>query len=103
MNVMCMSTYLNRIVIRDPFENEVLERESESEKNIAYFRPVFVRKTSLNVKNENENAYCQLKSLIRDEIVIFYTEILMRKDVLWSFFMSLMSEKSHNLTFQVKI
>ena len=73
MNVMCMSTYLNRIVIRDPFENEVLERESESEKNIAYFRPVFVRKTSLNVKTENANTYsCQLKSLIPEGNDIFF-------------------------------
>ena len=37
------------------------------------------------------------------KLVIFYTEILMRKVVLWSFFMSETSEKVHNSTFQVKI
>ena len=37
------------------------------------------------------------------EIVIFYTEILTRKVVLWYFFMSETSEKIRNSTFQVKI
>ena len=37
------------------------------------------------------------------KIVIFYTEILTIKVVLWSFFMNETSEKSHNSTFQVKI
>ena len=37
------------------------------------------------------------------EIVIFYTEILTRKVVLWCFFSSETSEKIHNSTFQVKI
>ena len=37
------------------------------------------------------------------EIVIFYTEILTGKVVLWCFFMSETSEKIHNSTFQVKI
>ena len=36
-------------------------------------------------------------------IVIFYTEILTGKVVLWCFFSSEMSEKIHNSTFQVKI
>ena len=36
-------------------------------------------------------------------IVIFYTEILIRKVDLWSFFMSEMSEQNHNSTFRVKI
>ena len=36
-------------------------------------------------------------------IVIFYTEILMIKVVLWCFFMSETSEKIHNSTFRVKI
>ena len=35
-------------------------------------------------------------SNIRLQIAIFYTDILTRKVVLWSFFMSEMSEKSHN-------
>ena len=35
--------------------------------------------------------------------VIFYTEILTRKVVLWCFFMGETSEKIHNSTFQVKI
>ena len=38
-----------------------------------------------------------------EEIVIFYTEILTRKVLLWSFFTSEMSEKIHNSTLQVKI
>ena len=37
------------------------------------------------------------------EIVIFYTEILTGKVVLWCFFSSETSEKIHNSTFQVKI
>ena len=37
------------------------------------------------------------------EIVIFYTEILTGKVVMWCFFSSETSEKTHNLTFQVKI
>ena len=37
------------------------------------------------------------------EIVIFYTEILTGKVVMWCFFSSKMSEKIHNSTFQVKI
>ena len=37
------------------------------------------------------------------EIVIFYTEILTEKVVLWCFFSSEMSEIIHNSTFQVKI
>ena len=41
--------------------------------------------------------------LHRVEIVIFYTEILTRKVVLWYFFMSETSEKIHNSTFRVKI
>ena len=36
-------------------------------------------------------------------IVIFYTEILTGKVVLWCFFLSETSEKIHNLSFQVKI
>ena len=36
-------------------------------------------------------------------IVIFYSEILTRKVVLWCFFMSETSEKIHNSTFRVKI
>ena len=36
-------------------------------------------------------------------IVIFYTEILTGKVVLWCFFLSETSEKIHNSTFQVKI
>ena len=36
-------------------------------------------------------------------IVIFYTEILTGKVVLWCFFSSETSEKIHNSTFQVKI
>ena len=36
-------------------------------------------------------------------IVIFYTEILTGKVVLWCFFSSETSEKMHNSTFQVKI
>ena len=42
-------------------------------------------------------------SLYRQGIVIFYTEILTGKFVLWCFFMSGTSEKIHNSTFQVKI
>ena len=37
------------------------------------------------------------------KLVIFYTEILTRKVVLWSFFTSETSEKIHKSTFQVKI
>ena len=37
------------------------------------------------------------------KIVIFYTEILTGKVVLWCFFSSETSEKIHNSTFQVKI
>ena len=37
------------------------------------------------------------------KIVIFYTEIMTGKVVLWCFFSSKMSEKIHNSTFQVKI
>ena len=37
------------------------------------------------------------------EIVIFYTEILTGKVVLWCFFLSETSEKIHNSIFQVKI
>ena len=37
------------------------------------------------------------------ERVIFYTEILTGKAVLWCFFSSETSEKIHNSTFQVKI
>ena len=37
------------------------------------------------------------------EIVIFYTEILTGKVVLWCFFPSETSEKIHNSTFLVKI
>ena len=36
-------------------------------------------------------------------IVIFYTEILTRKVVLWCFFMSETSERIHSSTFRVKI
>ena len=36
------------------------------------------------------------------EIVIFYTETLTGKVILWSFFSSETSEKIHNSTFQVK-
>ena len=39
----------------------------------------------------------------KKEIVIFYTDILIGKVVLWCFFSSEMSEKIHNSTFQVKI
>ena len=39
----------------------------------------------------------------QQEIVIFYTEILTGKVVLWCFFSSETSEKIHNSTFQVKI
>ena len=37
------------------------------------------------------------------EIVIFYTEILTGKVVLWCFFLIEISEKIHNSTFKVKI
>ena len=37
------------------------------------------------------------------KIVIFYTEILTGKVVLWCFFTSVTSEKIHNSTFLVKI
>ena len=39
----------------------------------------------------------------KHEIVIFYTEILTGKFVLWCFFSSETSEKIHNSTFPVKI
>ena len=39
----------------------------------------------------------------KKKIVIFYTEILTGKVVLWRFFPSKTSEKIHNSTFQVKI
>ena len=39
----------------------------------------------------------------KQEIVIFYTEILTRKVVLWCFFTNETSEKIHNSTFLVKI
>ena len=44
-----------------------------------------------------------LGDVISTVIVIFYTEILTRKVVLWCFFSSETSEKIHNSTFQVKI
>ena len=42
-------------------------------------------------------------SFLEEEIVIFYTEILIGKVVLWCFFSSETSEKIHKSTFQVKI
>ena len=39
----------------------------------------------------------------QNKIVIFYTEILTGKIVLWCFFSSKTSEKIHNSTFLVKI
>ena len=45
----------------------------------------------------------QNRWLYREEIVIFYTEILTGKVVLWWFFSSETSEKIHNSTFKVKI
>ena len=43
------------------------------------------------------------ESPIKVILVIFYTEILTRKVVLWCFFTSETSEKIHNSTFRVKI
>ena len=45
----------------------------------------------------------QDKPQVHKYIVIFYTEILTGKVVLWCFFSSETSEKIHNSTFQVKI
>ena len=45
----------------------------------------------------------KIKLLTRRIIVIFYTEILPGKVILWCFFSSERSEKIHNSTFQVKI
>ena len=44
-----------------------------------------------------------LNFFLKKSIVIFYTEILTGKVVLWCFFSSETSEKIHNSTFQVKI
>ena len=43
------------------------------------------------------------RDLQSEEIVTLNTEIMTRKVVLWYFFISEMSEKSHNSTFRVKI
>ena len=48
-----------------------------------------------------KGTYCGYMGTIK--IVIFYTEILTGKVVLWCFFSSETSEKIHNSTFQVKI
>ena len=47
--------------------------------------------------------YVQLTKYKKKEIVIFYTELLTGKVVLWCFFTSETSEKIHNSTFLVKI
>ena len=51
--------------------------------------------------------YFQLQAsilfILPQRIVIFYTDILTKKVVLWSFFTDETSEKSHNSTFRVKI
>ena len=54
---------------------------------------------------EFENARLTVKHFDKNKlsIVIFYTEILTRKVVLWSFFKSETCEKIHNSTFRVKI
>ena len=39
----------------------------------------------------------------KQKIIIFYTEILTGKVVMWCFFMSKTSEKIHNSTFLVEI
>ena len=60
------------------------------------------------VKHHHNQNICETCGKVRKvlffllKIVIFYTEILTRKVVLWCFFMSETSEKIHNSTFQVK-
>ena len=60
------------------------------------------------MKKELLKKFQQIKSQfwansVRKEIVIFYTEILTGKVVLWCFFSSETSEIIYNSTFQVKI
>ena len=52
---------------------------------------------------EQVSSFLIFKYTIHLQIVIFYTEILKRKVVLWSFFTSETSEESHNSTFWIKI
>ena len=55
------------------------------------------------IKKKTLNRQCWIPFLKQSTIVIFYTEILTRKVVLWSFFKSETSEKSHNSIFWVSI
>ena len=59
-------------------------------------------KETLKSSFENYSRHVLLQ-IFREERVIFYTEILIGKVVLWCFFTSETSEKIHNSTFQVKI
>ena len=70
-------------------------------------------------KNQRSNSWCEASeealqhpggaghfsplNTVAGSIVIFYTEILAGKVILWCFFSSETSEKIHNSTFQVKI
>ena len=69
-------------------------------------------KISVNQQQQNANQETSVSGedqtttpseLKRRKIVIFNTEILTSKVVLWCFFMSETSEKIHNSTFRVKI
>ena len=67
--------------------------------------PILIKPTPRLPFEESEELNCTEVNMIysNKEIVIFYTEILTGKVVLWCFFTSETSEKIHNSTFLVKI
>ena len=66
--------------------------------------PILIKPTPRLPFEESEELNCTEVNMIysNKEIVIFYTEILTGKVVLWCFFSSETSVKIHNSTFQVK-
>ena len=67
---------------------------------IKSYREYWMRGAFQTVRYNQVIFFLEIYSYI---LLIFYTEILMRKVVLWCYFTSETSKKIHNSTFQVKI
>ena len=97
--------YISKILIPNPF---LIQANSSAARNFFIY---LANKLSANLLSDyelrcgkNSNMERNIKFFgINAKIVIFYTEILTGKVVLWCFFMSETSVKIHNSTFLVKI